>query len=152
MLGTTYGEKSLFQKNAGYMVRAMEEGNASEMDLFQDFVRSTGFPELKQVYAVYVLCIRTGGDLPKAMIETSDSMLRRLQLWQEIRSRTSQKRLEFSVISAMIPLLLACINGTSDYLLPLYEQAGGRWIMTMALVLLMTAFLWSTYILEGGRR
>ena len=152
MLDATYGDHSLFQKNTGYMVRAIEEGNASEMDLFQGFVRSTGFPELKQVYAVYVLCIRTGGDLPKAMIETSDSMLRRLQLWQEIRSRTSQKRLEFSVMSAMIPLLLACINGASDYLSPLYGEPAGRWVMTAALILLMAAFLWSTRILEGGKR
>lgn len=151
MLRNTHGERSLFLEKAEYMVRALEEGNASEIDLFQRFVKESGFPELKQVSSIYVLCIRTGGDLPKAMIETSDAMLRRLQLWQEIRSETAQKRLEFTVMAAMIPLLIVAVNATSDYLSPLYELPEGRLLMTVGLLCLGTAFFWSSRILEGGR-
>lgn len=152
MLKNSHGNRSLFADMTEAMVRAMEEGNASEIDLLQNFVMKCGFPELKQMASIYILCIQTGGNLPKAMMETSDAMLRRLQLWQEIRTRTSQKRLEFVIMTAMIPLLLIAVNGTSNYLEPLYESVKGRCVMTIALISLVSAFLWSIRILEGESR
>jgi hypothetical protein len=85
------------------------------------------------------------------MIETSDSMLRKLQLWQEIRSRTSQKRLEFIIMTMIVPLLLFSVNGTSDYFSPLYETVQGRVLMTLIYGGVIAAFLWSTWILERGK-
>ena len=151
MLENAHGERSLFLKNVKYMLRSMEEGNVSERDLFSAFVKASGFPELQQMAAIYSLCIQTGGNLPKAMIETSDSMLRKLQLWQEIRSRTSQKRLEFIIMTMIVPLLLFSVNRTSDYFSPLYETVQGRVLMTLIYGGVITAFLWSTWILERGK-
>ena len=151
MLENAHGERSLFLKNVKYMLRSMEEGNVSERDLFSAFVKASGFPELQQMAAIYSLCIQTGGNLPKAMIETSDSMLRKLQLWQEIRSRTSQKRLEFIIMTMIVPLLLFSVNRTSDYFSPLYETIQGRVLMTLIYGGVIAAFLWSTWILERGK-
>lgn len=148
----SYGEDSLLAKETEYICRVMVQGNVSEIRLLKEFSERSGFSELSQVEAIYSLCLRTGGDLPKAMIEASDAMLRRLQLWQEIEATTSQKRLEFAVMTAVVPLLLAVVGNTSDYLTPCYETAGGRILMTAALLGLFGAAAWSTAILEGGRR
>ena len=101
---------------------------------------------------MYQLCLSTGGDLPKAMIETSDSMLRRLQMYQEIQAKTAQKRLEFTIMIVMVPVLLIAVNGTSDYLGILYQTLQGRIVMTAAMIGLITAFLWTMKILEDGKR
>ena len=78
-------------------------------------------------------------------------MLRKLQLWQEIRSRTSQKRLEFIIMTMIVPLLLFSVNRTSDYFSPLYETVQGRALMTLIYGGVIAAFLWSTWILERGK-
>lgn len=148
----SYGEKSLLAGETEYVYRTLERGNAAEGRLLMEFAARTGLPELKQVAVIYSLCLRTGGDIPAAMIETSDAMLRRLQLWQEVEAQTSQKRLEFTLMTAVVPLLLAAVNSTSDYLTPLYETAVGRILMTTALTGLLAAAAWSTAIVEGGRR
>lgn len=151
-LRNSYGDKSLFASETESMLQIMEEGNASEVELFRNFAVRCGFPELKQVASMYQLCLSTGGDLPKAMIETSDSMLRRLQMYQEIQAKTAQKRLEFTIMIVMVPVLLIAVNGTSDYLGILYQTLQGRIVMTAAMIGLITAFLWTMKILEDGKR
>lgn len=151
-LRSSYGQQSIFLQKMEYMYRAMGEGNMSEEALFRQFTADTGFPELKQVAVIYGLCLRTGGDLPKAMIETADSMLRRLQLWNEVQARTSEKRLEFTVMISMVPGMIGAIESVSNYLDPLYESISGRVIMTLCLLGYLTSVVWSVSVLEGGRK
>lgn len=152
ILSVSYGEQSLLIREIDSVRRAIEEGNASEAWLLDQMAERSGLPELKQVAVIYGLCLRTGGDLSNAMIETADAMLRRLQLWQEVDAQTSQKRLEFTVMLVIVPLLLAAVNAASSYLSPLYETAVGRVVMTAALLGWWIAAAWSMAIMEGGRR
>ena len=73
-------------------------------------------------------------------------------VWQEVDAQTSQKRLEFTVMLVIVPLLLAAVNAASSYLSPLYETVAGRVVMTAALLGWWIAAAWSMAIMEGGRR
>lgn len=152
MLKTSYGQQGLLWREAEFIKTAMEEGNASGQQLLSELARRSGLPELRQVALVYGLCLETGGDLQRAMIETSDALLRRLQLWQEVQTATAQKRLEFLLMAAMVPLMLIAVNATSDYLQPMYSTLWGRTVMTTALAGWISSILWSFAIVEGGRQ
>ncbi|MBQ8590318.1 MAG: type II secretion system F family protein [Firmicutes bacterium] len=151
-LQSSYGKESLLLLELEYMYRSMDAGKVSESGALKEFAKRTGFPELDQLAVIYGLCLQTGGNLPQAMTETSDSMLRRLQLWEDIQAKTSRKRLEFLMMTAMVPMLLASVSVSSDYLDPMYQTNTGRIFMTGSLLGLVISAVWASSIVERGNR
>lgn len=140
-LKAIYDSDSPLVKELEYMVRNIRENKESEIRLLQDFADRSRCEDIENFVQVYVACIITGGDLEKALKNTIEILMDKINIEREIRTLTSQKKFEGNIITIMPLLVILFLNVFSpDYLEPLYTTLWGRLLMTCALAGLAGAY------------
>ena len=106
------------------------------------FAERTGLDEIRQFAEVFEICKRSGGDLVEVARSTATLIAEKMEVEQEIRVMTAQKRFEARVM-AVVPVALTALLafGSPDYVAPLYTGIG-RIIMTAVLAGFALCFLW----------
>jgi tight adherence protein B len=86
-----------------------------------------------------------GGDLEKIITRTTEILTDKINIDREIKTITSQKKMEGRIIALMPLVMLLALNIVSyTYISPLYETTIGRMIMTGA----MGATGYGIYLME----
>lgn len=139
-LRSMYDDDSPLVTELEYMVRNIRENKESEIRLLQNFAERSGCEDIENFVQVYVACTVTGGDMEKALKNTIEILMDKINIEREIRTLTAQKKLEGNIITAMPVIVILFLNIFSpDYLSPLYATLWGRVLMTGAIVGLAAA-------------
>lgn len=108
----------------------------------QAFSERVNMEDVRQFVEVFAICKRTGGDLVEVTRSTANLIAEKIEVEQEIRVMTAQKRFEARAM-AVVPVALVALLAYSspDYVAPLYEGIG-RLIMTAALAGFALCYWW----------
>lgn len=139
-LRSIYDDDSPLVVELEYMVRNMKENKESEVRLLQDFAVRSCCEDIENFVQVYTACTVTGGDMEKALKNSIEILMDKINIEREIRTLTAQKRLEGNIITAMPVIVILMLNIFSpEYLSPLYATLWGRMLMTGALAGMLAA-------------
>lgn len=127
------------------MTGQLKEAKETEERVFIEFASRCKVSDITTFVDVYVTCRSTGGNMERAILKTVKVLLEKMEIQEEIRVMTSQKKLEGKIITSLPFLILLLLRITSpSYLVVLYETLMGRLMMTGALILIYIAY----YLIE----
>lgn len=139
----TYAEDDYIMIELKSFIEQMEKSNTEDVYLLENFALRSGLKDIEDMAMICRVCKRTGANLANALQEASNIIGDKIALERELRSIMIQKRFEGYVIAIAPLLLTAMIKIMSpEYLVPLTESNSGRLISTIALSLIVTAWLY----------
>lgn len=142
-----YGENSMIYKELEWIRRGLVL-NIPITELLLDFAVRSGCEDILQFAQVQVIAKKNGGDLSKILQESADTIGRKIDAMQEIRTVLSGRRMEQKVMKLMpfgiIGYISFCYPGYFD---ALYGNLLGMAIMSVCLVIYLTAYLLGDHIL-----
>lgn len=143
-----YGESSLIVNEFEYMVSQIKMNQTIE-DVLQEFANRSDIEDIYNFSQVFITAKRTGGDLIKIIRTTSKVIGDKIDVKREIKTLITAKQFETGIMN-MIPLgiILYMWVFSPGLLDPLYHNILGIFIMTVALVLYIFAFLLSKKIIN----
>ena len=113
----------------------------------EDLGERSGLSEIKQFASSYRTCQVCGGDLEEVCRKNAELLLSRMGFAEEIRSLIAQKKLDVVLLAGMPLAVLLFLNLTNySYVSVLYETLLGRVVMTLCLLLIVSALLWGIKI------
>lgn len=141
-LGYVYKANSPMMIELKYMTKSIAENRDSEETILSGFAQRSGVEDVRNFVSVYLTCRETGGDINQVIANASEILMQKISIEREIRVMTSQKQFEGKIITAMPILIIMFLNIASPgYLENLYCTLPGRFVMTIALVGILTAYL-----------
>ena len=144
-LSSMYGRDDLIMKELRHMRISMVENKESDKVLLRDLAVRSGSEDISDFVQVYITCRNMGGNLEKIIGHTTEILTDKMNIDREIRTITSQKKVEGRLISAMPLIMLLMLNIFSfSYIEPLYTTLLGRILMTGALA----ASVYGVYLME----
>lgn len=136
-----YPEDAPIVRELNIMTGQLKEAKEAEEKVLIEFAARCKLADITTFVDVYVTCRSTGGNMERAILSTVKVLLEKMEIQEEIRVMTSQKKLEGKIITSLPFLILILLRFTSpSYLAVLYETFMGRLIMTGALVLICMAY------------
>ncbi|GAB1475441.1 hypothetical protein MASR2M70_02730 [Bacillota bacterium] len=137
---TMYGADALICRELTNMVINMEESGETEEYVLEYFAIRSRIPDIIRFADIYGISKSTGADIQRVIYKTVGILLDRIELDEEIRSLTAEKRLEFAILTAMPLLTLIFLRLSSpSYLSIMYECLAGRLLMTAAFMAMSAA-------------
>ena len=144
-LAVMYGPGEPIMLELSHMKRCIIENNESDRELLADFAARSCCEDIHNFVQVYIICRSLGGDLEKIIARTSAILTDKMNIQQEIRAVTAQKKFEGRLIALMPLAMLLILNLLSpSYIAPLYSGLPGRLLMTGCL----GAGLWGFAMME----
>lgn len=135
--------REIYGKDA-YLIRVLEEiaSNYSRSNIEDiSILERVDNEDIGDFVRVYRNCKESGGNMVEAIGSASRIISEKIQVNQEIRTQSSQRKLEGRIIAAMPFLVILFLKLTGpDYLEIMYSSFAGRIIMSLALAL--TALAW----------
>lgn len=136
-----YGKDSLIVKEIDLMILDMNEKGYTEVRALKTFSKRTNIEEIKQFVDVFVICRETGGNLIKAIRETTEIIISRIEIENEIARISAQKKFEGRIITLMPLVVILFLRLTSpEYIGIMYSTWIGRIIMTIAFLIIYMAY------------
>lgn len=124
------------------MTGQLKEAKETEERVLVEFASRCKIPDITTFVDVYVTCRSTGGNMERAVLRTVKVLLEKMEIQEEIRVMTSQKKLEGKIITSLPFLILVLLRVTSpSYLAVLYETFMGKLMMTGSLLLIYVAYI-----------
>jgi tight adherence protein B len=125
-----------------YITRRIAMNETIE-EVLTDFAQRAHLEDLDSFVDVFVISKRTGGNIVEIIKNTSVIIGDKLQIEQEIDTILAQRKLEQKILNIMpIAMLLLLTWTTEDYMEPVFTTLEGRFIMTVAVLLLgLAAYL-----------
>jgi len=137
-------ENSDLKRELMSICRSYRSSHAVMAQLLEDLGRRSGLEDIASFAVSCSVCMDCGGDLEAVSLHTAALLLDRMDFARELHAMTAQKKTDIAILTSMPMLVLLFLNLTSSgYIQPLYETLTGRVVMTLALVLIGTALLWS---------
>lgn len=117
--------------------------------LLLDLGRRSGVEDITTFAQIYSTARKSGGNLVKVMKRTADNIGEKMEIQREIQTMIAGKKMEATCMM-VIPLLiiLYLLIFSPGFLDPLYQGAGGRMFMTIALLVYAAAVFWSQSIMK----
>lgn len=138
----TYDDDDYIMIELRTMTDKMEKGNVSEILLLEDFANRSGLKDISDMVLVCKTCKKTGGNFAQAMQRCSDIIGDKISLERELQTIIMQKKIEGRIIAiAPFSLILLMRLMSLEYVLPLYETNTGRLVSTIALTLIIAAWV-----------
>ena len=140
-LSRLYGKEAFIVLELEKMIHSFRESRTGTGQLLLDFGKRSGLSDIRTFADIYSICLGAGGDLDRVILRSSQIMLEKIEILREIQVQTAQKLMEVRILS-LIPIgILALLQLTSpSYLDGMYQEPGGRLVMTLALGLQAGAF------------
>ncbi|BCJ86620.1 type II secretion system F family protein [Effusibacillus dendaii] len=128
--------------------RNLQFGYSMEDSLLK-FKSAVGIEELAQ-FADAILIVRAkGGNLAEVMNNTAEMIADKIEIQEEIKVATSQKRLESNVLTfTPIVIIVTILLLNPGYLQPMYESPLGTGLLFIGTLLLFANFFLARYILS----
>lgn len=110
------------------------DNHESDRILLADLAERSGSEDIRSFVQVYLTCRNTGGDLQRIITHAIEIITEKMNIREEIRTITSQKKLEGRLICLMPAGMLLALNlMSSSYIRILYTSLAGHLIMTLCL-------------------
>ncbi len=140
-LKSIYSGGCMLSEKLEYMLRRIRDTGDSDICVWEEFAFQSGVSEIEEFTQVFRACRDTGGDLIKAADRAASVITDKINIENEIRTMAAQKKLEGKLITAMPVTLIVFLGAVSpEYIMPLYETAAGRIIMTAVLAVMTAAY------------
>lgn len=144
-----YGENCIIYRELVWMNRQIRENHVAEETALMDFAHRSGIEDIKNFVEIYTICKMTGGDLQSVIASTSDTIMEKIKLQQEIKNMMLEKQFEGRIVGVIPIVIILFLNITSpSYLAPLYETLIGRIVMTVCLGGFIGAVFWMFKLTE----
>lgn len=125
-------------------ISAMLEGikrGRTDLEVFEDFSTRADIDDIREFVMVFRVCRETGGNFISVLNHAASLIGEKIILENDIKTMMIQKENEGYIITVMPFIILFFLRLTSpSYLMPMYETAAGRIIMTGALLLIIAAY------------
>jgi tight adherence protein B len=130
------------------IVGRLDRGESIEIAL-SDLARRSDQEDVRNFSEVFIICKRTGGNLVEVIRRTSHILADKMEVKQEITVMLAQKKFESRVLAISPLVVVAFLKLSSpDYMAPLYGNAQGMVIMTLALGVLCASMWLSGLIMR----
>lgn len=130
-----FGDKALISRELEYMIIPLEESGESEESVLLNFADRSSISDIINFVDIYRVCKDSGADMEWVIRKTVGILIDRIELEKEVRTLTAQKRLEFSILTAMpIFTLLFLRISSPSYLEHMYGTMVGWFLMSLALI------------------
>jgi len=135
-------------KEVEYIIHRIEM-NATIEATFEDLAKRSHIEDIQSFSDVFNSCKRSGGNIVEIIRNTSNIINDKIEIKQEIETLLSEKKFEQKVLNVM-PLLMIVILSLSakDYMEPVFSTLAGRAVMTVSILLLVTAYFISGKIMD----
>ena len=134
-----YGEEAVITREFSYLSHQLSMNRTVESLLF-DFAVRSGLDEIKQFAEIFAVSKRSRGELVSVVNHV---------VQEEILTMTAEKRLEQKIMNLMPYLIVLYVDLASPgFFAPMYETAAGRLVMTVCLLVYLSACLLSSRILR----
>ena len=141
------GEDSDIFKEIDLICRRYRQTHADIGSMLSSFGRRSGVREIAQFASAYRTCQLCGGDLEDVCRKSAQLLIDRISFAEETKSLISQKKIDVVLLTAMPLAVLALLDLLNySYVAVLYETAAGRVVMTLCLLLIVSALLWGIKI------
>ena len=123
--------------------------NIPIQQIFEQFAKESGLEEAESFAQIIDTARKTGGNLPAILRRTTEAMIEKEQVQEEIITMMSAKRMEQKVMTAMPIGILAYMRITSaGYMEPLYHNVIGVVVATVGLCLIAISIVWTEKIIS----
>lgn len=143
-----HGKESPICREFYKIVQGLVNGISIET-LTEQFAERTGMEEIQEFADVFYIARRSSGNLTEIIYETAEMIGEKIEVEKEVQVLISAKRFEQNIMS-VIPFMLICYVSAASkgYFDPLYETSAGKAIMTVCLVIYVTAYMLGRRITE----
>ncbi len=136
-----YSEKEMILKEINYMINQVHM-NVPVDKAWEEFGVRSGVEDILNFSEVFGAAKRTGGDLIQIIRLSRDIICDKIEVKREIVTMISAKRLEAGIVKFVPLFILAYLMLSSpDFLAPLYHNPFGVFLMSIFLLLYLSAFL-----------
>lgn len=143
-----HGKDSPICREFYKIVQGLANGISIEI-LTEQFAKRTEVEEIQEFADVFYIARRSSGNLTEIIYETAEMIGEKIEVEKEIQVLISAKRFEQNIMS-VIPFMIICYVSAASggYFDPLYETSAGRAVMTICLVIYVTAYMLGRKITE----
>lgn len=146
-LKSSRGTESDIYREIDLICRRYRQTHADIGAMLSSFGRRSGVREIAQFASAYRTCQLCGGDLEEVCRKSAQLLIDRISFAEETRMLISQKKTDVVLLTAMPLAVLTMLNLLNySYIAVLYETAAGRVVMTLCLLLIVSALLWGIKI------
>lgn len=132
----------------GYMARKIEMNETAEAVL-ADFARRAHIDDIDNFVDVLQTCKRAGGNMVEVIRNTSGIINDKIEIGQEIDMLLAQRRFEQKILNVMPVFMVVLLSLTAyEYMAPVFTTYAGRLVMTIAIFILIGAYLLSRKIMD----
>ena len=140
-LKSIYTGKCALAERLEYMLRRIRDTGDTDISVWEEFAAESKVAEIEEFTQVFRVCRDTGGDLIKAADRAASIITDKINIENEIRAMSAQKKTEGKLITAMPVILILFLWAVSpEYIEPLYETAAGRVVMTAVLGIMLFSY------------
>ena len=143
-----YGSESYICKELRYIAKGLDNNIILEKMLY-DFGLRSHVPDILQFADVFLIAKRNGGNMTEILSETAETIEQKIVVDKEIQVLLSSKKMEQKIMNMVPFLIIFYIDLTSrGFFDALYHNLAGVVIMTLCLIVYLTAFMISKKIVE----
>lgn len=143
-----YGEQGLIVREFSGMVQQIRT-NRNVEQVLAEFAGRSGLEDVQNLAEVLGIGKRTGGDLGSIMRHTAEVIRDKMQVKEEIITLTTSRQFEQKIMNMIPFFIIVYVEGSSPgFFDQMYCTGMGRGLMTMCLILYLTAFWLSERILD----
>ncbi len=131
-----------------YIIAKLEMNQTVEETL-GDFADRTNIEDIKNFADIFSICKRTGGNLIDAIKNSSKIITEKIEFKQELRNMLAQKKFEQKLLNVIPVVLILVLSWTAGgYMEPMFITIGGRVVMTIAMLIMLVAYVISKKIID----
>lgn len=141
-LSQLFGKESLMCKEISVILNKISLSEPIEKEI-RKLSKRAHIREINEFADMIELGKRTGADMPQIMKNTSDVIMEKILIKEEILTITMSKRFEAKIMKMMPFAIVVYLRwGTDNYFQNLYHNAFGVVVMTIAIVCYFLACMW----------
>lgn len=143
-----YGKNAFIPRELSYMLYQMKL-NRSVEEVLEEFGERCGLEDAKSFAGIFKTARKSSGNLVSIMQNTADTIGKKLETQREIRSLVQEKRYEQNIMNVMpLAMILYLRVGNGELMELLYASMAGRLIMSMCLIIYVTAYYMAEKIVD----
>ena len=143
-----YGEDARITSEYRRITARLRDNEQIEY-ILKDFAESADIPDISDFAGIFEAAKRIGGDMTRIIRQAASNISDKIEVRREIEVSMSSKITETRIMEAVpFGILVYPQIGSADFLSVLYENTGGRVLMTAALAVYLAGVVIAERILD----
>lgn len=142
-----YNDPNVFIIQELSLMKVRLQMNQTIEDVFYDFAKRSHLEDVETFSNIFQVANRTGGNLIDIIRNTTQIIVDKIEISQEIETMLSGQQMEQKVLTVMpFALILFMTKSAEDFMAPVFTTFLGRVVATVSLVTILLANLWGRKI------